>query len=355
MWFKDVIKDVPAQRWIVNRILPEDSLAMLYGGYGTAKTFICMDLAANIAMGGAWREHRIEQCGVIYVGAEGRAGLRKRFKAWAQHNGPTDSVWDIPLVLMQQRVNLMEEEECKAFVEECKRIGGRMESDMGVKLGCVVFDTLARCIPRANENSSEHMGLVVDNVDRIRRQLGNITGLFVHHVGKDGLKGPRGHTGLPAAADTMIELTKDESRLLTARVGKQKDEQDGVRLHFRLKRVELGKNEFGEDETTCVVMEAQDEAKAITRGPILKGAAKVAYQCLTQALLDHGTRPSTTSVPAAVTSAVDWKVWRDYCFRQGLIMSEKEDVKQKAFQNAGKVLRERGWIAISDPWVWQVR
>jgi hypothetical protein len=36
-------------------------------------------------------------------------------------------------------------------------------------------------------------------------------------------------------------------------------------------------------------------------------------------------------------------------------MSEKEDVKQKAFQNAGKVLRERGWIAISDPWVWQVR
>src|SRR5215469_17210899 len=84
VWYADALRDLKAQRWLVNKIIPDDSLVVIYGAHGTAKTFLTMDLAAHVALGRAWRDHRTERCGVIYVAAEGRAGLKKRWAAWAR-------------------------------------------------------------------------------------------------------------------------------------------------------------------------------------------------------------------------------------------------------------------------------
>src|SRR5262249_51564402 len=151
----------------------------------------------------AWREYRVEQVGVVYVGAEGRAGLRKRWRAWAHENGLLD---ELPLILMTERVNLLDDAETNVFIESCKMQSASMDR-LGIPLGLVVFDTLARCIARGDENKD--MGILVDNAERVRRALGDITVLFVHHSGKDPTRGARGHTSLPAAADMMLELSKD--------------------------------------------------------------------------------------------------------------------------------------------------
>jgi len=347
VWFADAIRDCPQQKWLVHKIIPDDSLVVIYGQHGTAKTFLTMDLAAHIASGAAWRNYRVERCGVIYVAAEGRAGLRKRLTAWSQEYSTHDA---LPLVMMTKRVNLLDDAETAVFIVACKLFAGDMHS-MGHPLGLLVFDTLARCIARGDENKD--MGILVDNAEKIRKALGNVTCVFVHHSGKDPARGARGHTSLPAAADTMIELTKDDGRLLTARVGKQKDEEDGVRLHFRLKRVSLGYNDLGEEESSCVVVESELETKP-TKGPVLKGDQKLAWNTLTQTLLSYGSRPATTLVPAGL-SAVEGSKWRAECYRGWLSLIEDENLKKRRFDNAARDLMAKGMVGCSTPWVWQAR
>src|SRR5215831_555838 len=347
VWFKDAITSAQRQRWLVHKIIPDDSLVVIYGAHGTAKTFLTMDLAAHIAIGAAWREYRTERCGVIYVAAEGRAGLNKRWRAFAQEYAIDGDLADLPLAMMTERVNLLNDDETTRFIEECRLVSREMKR---IELGLVIFDTLARCIARGDENKD--MGILVDNAERVRKSLNNITCLFVHHSGKDPTRGARGHTSLPAAADTMIEVTKDEGRLLTIRVGKQKDEEDGLKLHFRLKRISLGYNDTGEEESSCVVVESELEVKA-TKGPVLRGDQKLAWHALTQVLLSYGTKPGGL-VPQNVM-AVDGSKWRAESYRTWLGLLEDENIKKRRFDNAYRDLMAKGMVGCSAPWVWQAR
>jgi hypothetical protein len=259
-------------------------------------------------------------------------------------------------MLIPDRVNLLDDTEVRDFVESMKRVSGEMEKRHNMPLGVVVFDTLARCMPGGNENSSEHMGKAVDNADSIRRRLGNITGMFCHHSGKDASKGARGHTSLPGAADTMVELSKDNSRLITFRNSKQKDEQDGVKLHFRLQRVIVGQNAWGGEETSCVVIDSREESGTVlgpNRAP-LRGASRIAYDCLTQAVIDYGEQVANVAIPSGV-KAVKWQKWAEFCAKGGLILNDDREKQRKAFEAAGKFLRERGFIGVSSPWVWQAK
>ena len=151
----------------------------------------------------------------------------------------------------------------------------------------------------------------------------------------------------------MIELTKDESRLLTARVGKQKDEEDGLRLHFRLKRISLGYNEHGLEETSCVVVESEAEVK-VSRGPQLKGDMRAAWNILTQTLLSYGVEPATSLVPRGL-KAVEGSRWRVESYRTWLALVEDERTRKRRFDSAYRDLLNRGFIGISAPWVWQAR
>jgi len=152
----------------------------------------------------------------------------------------------------------------------------------------------------------------------------------------------------------MIELTKDEGRLLTARVGKQKDEEDGLRLHFRLKRVSLGINEHGDEESSCVVVESELETRA-QRGPLLKGDQRLAWNVLTQTLLSYGSRPATTLVPPQIERAVEGSRWRSECYRGWLSLIEEEHARKRKFDNAARDLMAKGMVGCSTPWVWQAR
>ncbi|WP_130226975.1 hypothetical protein [Bradyrhizobium sp. Leo121] len=152
----------------------------------------------------------------------------------------------------------------------------------------------------------------------------------------------------------MIELSKDGSRLITAKVSKQKDEEDSAKIHFRLKRLVIGKNQWGEDATSCVAIEGESDSYTHRDKPTIRGPAKIAYDILTQCVLDYGKDAPTTSVPRGC-KAVGWRQWREACFRLGLTMTEDEHAKNKAFINAARHLKEKQWIGVSDPWVWQAR
>jgi hypothetical protein len=95
----------------------------------------------------------------------------------------------------------------------------------------IVLDTLARCIPGADENSAQDVGRAVAAIDRIRAATG-ATVLLIHHTGKNG-DSERGSSALRGAADTMLAVSNDDG-LIRVECAKQKDDVPFDRLYARL-------------------------------------------------------------------------------------------------------------------------
>lgn len=87
------------------------------------------------------------------------------------------------------------------------------------------------------------------------QQLHKATGatvLLVHHSGKDQSKGAQGWSGLRAAADAEIEVTRNgEDRIAT--VTKMKDGEDDAKFAFKLVPVEVGIDADDDPINSCTV------------------------------------------------------------------------------------------------------
>ena len=134
-----------------------------------------------------------------------------------------------------------------------------------------------------NENSPDDMGAFVGACDLIRQETGAHL-LVIHHTGKDEGRGTRGHSLLNGAADTIIEVTKDEATgLATATIKKQRDRASGDTLVFKLEPVDIGMDEDEDTITSCVVTPV-DNADITETRPEIKGQAKMALRLLQKAI-----------------------------------------------------------------------
>jgi hypothetical protein len=266
------LANAPPMAWLVRGMLPLEGLAALFGPSGSGKSFLVLDVAAAVAGGEPeWFERRVTQCPVTYCALEGEAGMGKRVKAWAKHHGKP-----LPdgLRFMTAPFDLLD----GAGVAELAR---SIESAGGAG-GMVVLDTLNRAAPGADENSSVDMGQIIAAAKRLQDLLGGLV-LLVHHTGKDATKGLRGHSSLHAALDCAIEVIATDSRR-EWRVAKSKDDETGTVEAFQLTVVSLGKDEYGDPITSCVVL-PDESVQAVKRAKLPAGGnQKIALNAVTEAL-----------------------------------------------------------------------
>jgi hypothetical protein len=144
----------------------------------------------------------------------------------------------------------------------------------------IVIDTLSATTPGGNENSGEDMGRVLSHCKLLHRKTGALV-VLIHHSGKDATKGARGWSGLRAAADAEIEVTRNGD-FRAATVTKMKDGSDGAQWPFKLKVVSLGCDLEGEEESSCVVehVEQSDAPVEGSRKVPLKGLPKLVCDTL---------------------------------------------------------------------------
>lgn len=226
---------------LVENLLDQGTVSVLYGQSGIGKTFVAMDLAYRVATGITWAGLRTEQKAVLYLLSEGAQGASKRFAALRRRYSPEKTV---PLFLVTKPVNLYSlEGEARAVADAVKEI----EDTTGFDVGLIVVDTLARAMAGGDENSSQDMSQFVGNIDRIREHTGCHV-LLVHHTGKDVARGARGSSSLRAAVDTEIEIEPG-----VIRVTKQRNIDANVQFDFRLVKTTLGLDEDGDEVTTCLV------------------------------------------------------------------------------------------------------
>ena len=61
---------------MIDGVIPKQGVGLLFGELQTFKSFIALDLA--ISLGSQWAGRTTATAPVVYIGAEGAAGLRKR-------------------------------------------------------------------------------------------------------------------------------------------------------------------------------------------------------------------------------------------------------------------------------------
>jgi hypothetical protein len=205
-----MVLDLPAPEALIDGYLMRNTIACLYGKPGSRKTFLALDWSLCIASGTYWKGAEVAPGRVLFVAAEGVAGLGKRVSSWSEANNVR--TFEHGIDFLPQSIPLLGLD-AVVLVEELVR-----ENDYAL----VVVDTLARCMVGGDENSAQDMGRAVDALERIRR-ASSATVLPLHHDTKDGGT-PRGSSALHGAVDTLVQTIAEGDRTLI-RVEKQKDSE----------------------------------------------------------------------------------------------------------------------------------
>ena len=225
--------------WHIKGVLPNADLIVLYGASGSGKSFVVLDMIGAVARGKLWQGCRVKKARVVMIAAEGSGGVGKRIRAYCKHYGLKEADLDIGIIRVPP--NVIEDVDVQELVNVLTAVGADV----------FVIDTLAQVTPGANENSGEDMGQAIRNIRLITDATG-ATALVVHHAGKDTSRGARGWSGIRAAADAEIEISRNDAGHLIS-ITKMKDGDDSQQWGFRLDRVEVGIDDDGDIETSCVV------------------------------------------------------------------------------------------------------
>lgn len=239
---------------LVDGLLDQGALSVLYGDSNVGKTFVAMGLAFHVACGSEWAGQKTAGVPVVYVAAEGGRGAMRRLHALVSESGRHD----VPFRLLPSSVDLLRADaDLEPLISAVKDVEG---------VGLIVIDTLSRALAGGDENSSVDMGKLVRHIDRLRSET-KAHVIIVHHSGKNQAKGARGHSLLRAATDTEIEVTSGQIE-----VTKQRDMDGTFKRAFRLNRVVLGLDGNDRVVSSCTVafdnqpsQDARNASNAATR------------------------------------------------------------------------------------------
>jgi 5S rRNA maturation endonuclease (ribonuclease M5) len=200
------------QKFLIENLIPENGLAVIYGQPASYKTFCALDMSLSIASSRDWQGLSAVEGKTLYVASEGVGGLKKRIKAWLMKNKPETTP---NFHLLAQTVNFLDQDELDKLVKTINHIGKDFK--------LVVIDTVARALSNAgsDENSASDMGAFISSCDYIRENI-NCAVLVIHHSGKSETAGLRGSSALLGGVDTSI-FCKYSKPNVHLEVQKQKD------------------------------------------------------------------------------------------------------------------------------------
>jgi KaiC/GvpD/RAD55 family RecA-like ATPase len=298
------IRPALENRFLIDKLLLASPKIVIIGQPGCGKSFFAIDASLHIAAGTQWFGRDVTPGLVVYIAAEGQAGVRLRVAAWKQVNGASGP---IPFALIPTAVNLLDPEaDVQNLVEDIERL----QATWGAP-ALIVVDTLSQTFGGGDENGSD-MAAYVANVARVAAPFSAATAVVHHQPLESQTKRPRGHGSLWGAADTVLHVEGAKgTRRIT--IVKQKDIDPGADILFDLKSVEIGTDQKGEPVTSCVI-ELTDSAVAAPTGRRLSAKEKIVLDALDQTLIHEGFSPPPTIPSAAighrtfkVANAKDWR------------------------------------------------
>lgn len=337
----DDISQLPPVEWMVEGLIPQKSLAMMYGEPGCGKTFIALDMALSVAHKAAWQSQTVLGGQVIYIAGEGVGGLKKRIAAWHIHHGLQPKA---PFVVVPSAVDLLDEANTIDLHLTIQAV-----ADGPVAL--VIFDTLARSMT-GDENSSQDIGQAIRAMDGVREAF-DCCVMAIHHSGKDSSRGARGSSAILGAVDASMKVER-VGETVSLVVEKQKDAEMMDPIWMNTISVEVETDALALEAETSLVLDRTDQGP--TGGEIkgLRPAQKAVLDALVEALIRHGEdSPGGDNYPSGVT-VVQEANWRSVALAKS-ISTGNPDAERKAFSRAADVLLQKKVVAKWGNLVWKVR
>lgn len=227
--------------WLIDGILTEHGLSMIWGRSGSLKSFIALDMALCVSTGSEWHGRAVKSGNVVYLAAEGSHGLAGRAVGWRKSRGR-----DLPepnFQLIPHGLTLVKPEDLDALINAISN----------QRPALVVVDTVSRTFGAGNPNQPSDMNVFVTAADRLKDETGAHV-LFVHHGGKDTDKNELGNEGLRNAADTVIHVRRSNETvelINEAPKGKQKDAEEFKPI--KLRPVKIAYDHNGTEKTTLIL------------------------------------------------------------------------------------------------------
>lgn len=193
--------DLPPPSWLIQDMIPDKAVTMLYGPGGGGKTFIALRLGLDLAKEGKR---------VGYVMGEGGTGPDQRVKSWRL---ATDTPGSIPFAIVDEMPLAIDDASMMEFAERA----------MAFKPDLLIIDTVAWFALGVKENDASEMMRVVKALNTLARDL-DCAILAIHHTGKDATRGARGSDALLFGINAALETESDDATgIVTVRARRQKD------------------------------------------------------------------------------------------------------------------------------------
>jgi AAA domain len=356
-WHGAVDERAP-RAWLVHDLIPEKGQGLASGQWGTAKTFVAMDLSASIMTGTPFAGREIDRPGgVLFVAAEGASEIPPRLHglveqklrplslALAVSGNPIDANLDaLPFAWIEENPSLKDPEGFARMVAVAMQADKLMREKFGLPLVLVIIDTLSASANFKDGNDAAEGQFVMNQLQELSRKTGAFV-LAVDHFGKAVETGTRGTSAKEGAADVVLALLADREingtisntrmALRKLRAGKT-----GTETPFDLKTVDIGNG-----ETSCIIewrAERAVEAAVVTskKDPWTK-SLKVFKGALVTALIEHGQLITPFGKEGATVRAAPDHAVRDEFLKA---YPAEPEAKRKAFKRALNEARSRDLI-----------
>lgn len=347
----DPVDEFLVDNQLVEGLIAVGDIAVFYGAAKTGKSFLTVDLALSLSNGDVWFDRSTRHAKVLYWAGEDFKGLIARRAACICQKGGCGvfSICDDPLSLTHSQAtdtldllaNILRYELALSRREE----PNKYESLPPV----LIIDTWAMLTASMDENSGKDMSAAMAALRQLQTRVFNLTIIIIHHGGKDGSRGMRGHSSLLAAVDVAIEVDRSSKGLGRWSVRSARRNPTGATGHFRLKQVSLPHSEFslaGKQLKTCI-LEEMDE---VVEGISLSHKAMQALDILKSL---EGTK---TGIPCNVAPnrvAVNVTAFKAD-LKAKIFDQSSDDARRKAADRAVAQLINAGKIGRSDDLVWTV-
>lgn len=338
-------------RWLVDGLIPSGGLVGLFGRPGSYKSFVSLAIAGAVASGMDAFDRNTEHGDVVYVAAEGGAGLKRRTEAMKRRHGLT---FDGRLGFVRAQLDL------RSSVDDMELLIEAI-SKTNLKPKLLVFDTLNRLFSGGDENSAGDMSAFVSIIGGLQQAFDNATALVVHHQGHSDVARARGSSSWLGALDTELHVKKvletETTRLGDLTVTKQKDGEDGFSIAYSMETI--GVDDIDPHETSLAVVLADDSDVPKRSNRKHSADERIAIEAFHHAMMQFGRQATSSLMPAGV-QIVDEKHWRSefYSRRPGDGHEDKTktaNANRKAFGRARTRLIQDGDIGHRDGHYWAIK
>ena len=259
-------------KWLVEGVIAEGELTMLFSESGFGKTFLALAMALSIATGQPWLDRTVSQGPVVYLPSEGFDGFQARIRAWSAHRGISSA--GVPFHIGAYEFPLNDPE---VFAE--------LDDDIGQirpKPKLIVIDTLTGLTSGIDQNSASDMAAFAETCKMLKLITGAAV-LVVHHSGHKDKGRSKGAVDLWAACDRVLGLSRTgRDGALSIKCAKSRNGAPFDDIHVHLQTYEpaavlVEAEQPVKNETTILTLGDRVFREAVGDKPIDEAKAKAAF------------------------------------------------------------------------------